>query len=326
MKTRSVIRSMVMAAVLALGAVQAPAQADSGYPNRAVRMVVPYPAGGPVDAAARGLAKGLAEQLGQSVVVDNKPGASGMLGAAEVAKAAPDGHTLLFTLPDPFTYVGNLFKKVPYDPLNDFALITQVATTPPTLVLRNDAPVSGLKALGPDSRGVSFGTWGPGTYPHLLAAALAHSTRANLTIVGYRGGAPAVQDFMGGHIHMTIAGIPAALDIEQKGIGKIVAIASDRRSPILPNVPTFSELGFTGPAFSVPSWVGMAAPANTPAAIVNRLRDASVAALAGPDMQKFLATFGWNALGNTPAEFQAAVRQEAPLVANAMRLAGVQPE
>ena len=199
MNIQSLIRSMgrAVAAALALplcAAGAAHAQTDS-YPARALRMVVPYPAGGPVDTAARNLAKGLSEQLRQPVVVDNKPGASGTLGASEVAKAQPDGYTVLFSLPDPFTYVQHLFKKVAYEPLKDFAPITQVATTPPVLVLRNDAPVPSLQALGPGVKDVRFGTWGPGTYPHLIAAGLAVSTRSDLVIVGYRGGAPAIQDF-----------------------------------------------------------------------------------------------------------------------------------
>jgi len=324
MKVRAVIQSMVAAVFLATGTAQA--QSEAPYPNRPIRMVVPYPPGGPVDAAARNLAKGLSDQLGQTVLVDNKPGASGMIGAADVSKATPNGYTLLFSLPDPLTYVTYLFKKVPYDPLKDFAPVTQVATTPPVLVLRNDAPVPSLKALGPNTAGVSFGTWGPGTYPHLIAAGLASSTRANLTIVGYRGGAPAVQDFMGGHIHMTIAGIPTALDIQQKGIGKIVAIAGAQRSSLLPEVPTFAELGFSEPVFNVPSWVGLVAPVGTPPAVINRLRDATLTALKSADMVKFFATFGWNPVGNTPAEFKAAIERETPLVANAMKLAQVQPE
>ena len=324
MQFKAVIQSIVVVAALVVGPVHA--QTDATYPNRAVRLVVPYPPGGPVDTAARNLAKAMAEQLKQPVVVDNKPGASGTLGASEVAKAGPDGYTVLFTLPDPLTYVGNLFKKVPYEPLKDFAPVTQVATTPPVLVLRSDAPIATLKGLGPNGPGVSFGTWGPGTYPHLIAAGLARSTRANINIVGYRGGAPAVQDFMGGHIHMTIAGIPTALDIQQKGVGKIVAIAGNQRSPNLPDVPTFSELGFTEPAFGVPSWVGLAVPAATPAAIVSRLRVATVSALRTPDMMKFMSTFGWTPVGNTPAEFRAALERETPIVADAMRQAGVTPE
>lgn len=329
MGIQSLIRSMgtVTATVILPLCVAGAAYAQSdSYPNRAVRMVVPYPAGGPVDTAARNLAKGLSEELKQAVVVDNKPGASGTLGSAEVAKAQPDGHTVLFSLPDPFTYVQHLFKKVPYEPLKDFVPVSQVATTPPVLVLRNDAPVASLKALGPGVKDVRFGTWGPGTYPHLIAAGLARSTRSELIIVSYRGGAPAVQDFMGGHIHMTIAGIPTAIDLQKKGIGKIAAIAGAQRSPMLPDVPTFAELGFTDQAFSVPSWVGLAAPAGTPAAIVNRLREATVSALRAPDMRQFLDTFGWNPVGNTPAEFKATLERETPLVAEAMRQAGVQPE
>jgi tripartite-type tricarboxylate transporter receptor subunit TctC len=324
MQRRILIGSMV---ALAAG-VSAPshAQSEGAFPQRPIRMVVPYPAGGPVDVAARTVAKGMSEHLGQPVVVDNKAGAGGTLGTGEVAKAKADGYTILFTLPDPLTYAANLFKHVPYDTLKDLAPITQSATTPPSLVLRNDAPIKDLKELGPKSQGVSFGTWGTGSFPHLIASALARSTGANLTIASYRGGAPAVQDFMGGHIHMTIAGLPAAKDIEAKGLGKIVAVASTQRSKVVPNVPTFLELGLTDPAFTVPSWVGVAAPIATPQPVLQRLNAAAVASLKTPDMERFLNTFGWNAVGGTPAEFRAAWEREMPLVADALRKAGVQPE
>lgn len=321
---RHLIHWALAASVLATSATHA--QTAASYPSKTVRIVVPYPAGGPVDAAARQVARGLAEQFGQAVVVDNKPGASSSLGAAEVAKSAADGHTLLFTLPDSFTYLPRLFKNLPYDPLKDFAPITQVASTPPVLVLRNDAGVASIKDLGPKSPPISFGTWGSGTYPHLIAAALAQKTRANMTIVGYRGGAPAVQDFMGGHIQMTIAGVPAALDIQAKGLGKIVAVGGGQRSAALPDVPTYAELGFTEGTFSVPSWVALAAPAGTPVEVVNKVRDGVVKVLAEKPMQDFLARFGWSAMGNTPAQFKAALERETPLIAEAMRTAGVQAE
>jgi tripartite-type tricarboxylate transporter receptor subunit TctC len=289
-------------------------------------MVIPYPAGGPVDAAGRQIAKGMSELLRQPVVVDNKPGASSTIGAVEVAKAPPDGYTLLFTLADTFTYVPHLFKKLPYDPLKDFAFVSQLALTPPVLVLRKDAGVSGLKQMKAGGSAINFGTWGPGSYPHLIGAALAQHTRANMTIVAYKGGAPAVQDFMGGHIQMTIAGIPPALDMEHKGMATIAAIAGTQRSPLIPNVPTFVELGFTEPTFAVPIWVGLVAPDKTPATVVNRLREAALVALKLPETQKFLNSFGWTALGNTPSEFRTAVERELPVIASAMLLADVQPE
>lgn len=321
---RNLIHWAFAATLMAAGG--AHAQTAATYPSKVVRIVVPYPAGGPVDAAARQVARGLAEQFGQPVIVENKPGASSSLGAADVAKSAADGHTLLFSLPDSFTYVPQLFKNLPYDPLKDFAPITQVASTPPVLVLRNDAGVASIKDLGPNSPPVSFGTWGSGTYPHLIAAALAQKTKAKMTIVDYRGGAPAVQDFMGGHIQMTIAGVPTALDIQTKGLGKIVAVGGGQRSAAIPDVPTYAELGFTEPTFSVPSWVALAAPAGTPVDVINKVRDGVVKVLAGQNMKDFLARFGWSAVGNTPAEFKAALERETPLIAEAMRAAGVQPE
>lgn len=186
--------------------------------------------------------------------------------------------------------------------------------------------VSGLKQIGPGGPALNFGSWGPGSYPHLIGTALAGHTHADMTIVAYKGGAPAAQDLMGGHIQMTIAGIPQALDIQQRGLAAIAAIAGTQRSPLIPDVPTFVELGFTDPIFAVPIWLGIAAPARTPAPVVNRLREAAAAALKLPDTQKFLHSFGWTALGNTPSEFRAAVVREGPVIANAMRLAGVQPE
>lgn len=323
MKRRTLVLSMPLAVGLAPLAQGQPQGAASARP---VRIVVPYPAGGPVDAAARQLARGMAEQLGQAVIVDNKPGAGSTLGAAEVAKAPADGRTLLFSLPDSFIYVPQLYRHLPYDPAGDLAPITQVALTQPVMVLRTDAPVSALRQLGRGGPGLNFGTWGQGTYPHLIAAALARVSGADLNIVAYKGGAPAVQDFMGGHIHMTIAGIPQALDMRSKGLARIVAVAGTVRSRLVPEVPTFAEQGFDDLTFSLPLWVGLAAPAGTPAAQLQRLGDAARATLQAGEMQRFLEGFGWSALGNRAEEFRAALEREAPIVAQAMRAAGVQPE
>jgi tripartite-type tricarboxylate transporter receptor subunit TctC len=323
MRRRALVLGLPVATCVARSAF---AQATGTTTQRPIRIVVPYPAGGPVDAAARQLARGMAEQLAQTVIVENKPGAGSTLGAAEVAKAAPDGHTLLFSLPDSFTYVPQLFKRLPYDPAKDLAPITQVALTQPVMVLRADAAITSLRQLGKGSPAMSFGTWGQGTYPHLIAAALARVTGVDLNIVAYKGGAPAVQDFMGGHIHMTIAGIPQALDMQAKGLARIVAVAGTERSKLLPDVQTFVEQGFAEPTFTLPLWVGLAAPAGTPAALLGHLADAARATLRAAEMQRFLQGFGWVALGNSAAEFRAALQREAPIVADAMRAAGVQPE
>ena len=300
--------------------------AQSSATGQPVRIVVPYPVGGPVDAAARQLARGMAEQLSQTVIVENKPGPGSTLCAAEVAKAPADGRTLLFSLPDSFTYVPQLYKRLPYDPARDLAPLTQVALTQPVMVLRADAAVTALRELGKSSPGLSFGTWGQGTYPHLIAATLARVTGADLNIVAYKGGAPAVQDFMGGHIQMTIAGIPQALDMRSKGLARIVAVGGTVRSRLVPEVATFPEQGFSDPTFTLPLWVGLATTAGTPPAVMQRLGDAARASLRTAEMQRFLEGFGWSALGNSADEFRAALEREAPIVASAMRAAGVQPE
>jgi tripartite-type tricarboxylate transporter receptor subunit TctC len=321
-------RLLILGMPIAIGSPWVALAQVTGAPpaTRPIRIIVPYPAGGPVDAAARQLARGMADHLKQTVIVENKPGAGSTIGAAEVAKSAPDGHTVLFSLPDSFTYVPQLFKRLPYDPVRDLAPITQLALTQPVMVLRADASIGSLRQLNKSSTGLSFGTWGPGTYPHLIAAALARVTGADLNIVAYKGGAPAAQDFMGGHIQMAIVGIPQALDMQAKGLARIVAVAGTERSKLVPDVPTFVEQGFVEPTFALPLWVGMAAAAGTPAAVLHRLGEAATAALRMPEMQRFLQGFGWSPLGNTPAEFRAQLEREAPVVAHAMRAAGVQPE
>jgi tripartite-type tricarboxylate transporter receptor subunit TctC len=323
MKRRSLVLGVPLAAGMGFSAL---AQGTGTVAGGPIRIVVPYPAGGPVDAAARELARGMGAHMGRTVIVDNKPGAGSTLGAADVARSNPDGQTLLFSLPDSFLYVPQLYKRLPYDPAKDLAPVTQVALTQPVMVLRADAAIATLRDLGKAGAGLAFGTWGQGTYPHLIAAALARSTGADLNIVAYKGGAPAVQDFMGGHIQMTIAGIPQALDMRTKGMARIVAAAGTERSKLVPEVPTFVEQGFSEPTFTLPLWVALAAPAGTPAATIGRLNEAASATVRSPEMQRFLQGFGWSALGNSAAEFDAALKREAPIVAAAMRAAGVQPE
>lgn len=321
-------RLLILGLPIAIGGPWTAWAQTTGMPpaTRPIRIIVPYPAGGPVDAAARELARGMADQLKQTVLVENKPGAGSTIGAAEVAKSAPDGHTVLFSLPDSFTYVPLLFKRLPYDPVRDLAPITQLALTQPVMVLRADAGIVSLRQLNKSSTGLSFGTWGPGTYPHLIAAALARVTGADLNIVAYKGGAPAAQDFMGGHIQMAIVGIPQALGMQAKGLARIVAVAGTERSTLVPDVPTFVEQGFVEPTFALPLWVGMAAAAGTSAAALHRLGEAATVTLRTPEMQRFLQGFGWSQLGNTAAEFRAQLEREALVVAHAMRDAGVQPE
>jgi len=304
------------------------AQANDSYPSKPIRLVLPAPAGGPTDALARQFAKSMAEILKQPLVVDNRPGASTTIGAAEVAKAPADGYTLLFTLADTFTYVPHVFKKLPYNPQADFALISQIAATAPVLVSRPELGTTPLRQLVMPTRDqpVNFATWGSGTYPHLIAASIAERTGSTMTIVPYKGGAPALQDFMGGVVNLAVVAPSMAKDLQAKGMARIVAVAGATRLRELPDVPTYAEQGFADPIFTMTTWAGFAAPTKTPPAILKKLNEAARSALQSPEMQKYLESASWVAMGTTPADFRSAVERELPALARVMRLAGVQPE
>lgn len=325
---RTALQALLLVFALGTAQVQAQTQTNDPFPARPIRLVIPFPAGGPVDALGRQLAKSMSESLKQPVVIDNRPGASTTIGAAEVARSAPDGYTALFTLADSFTYVHQLFKTLPYDPLKDFAQISQVASSAPVLIARSELAPSPLRQLLAPSpaKPISFGTWGPGSYPHLIAASLIQQTGSNMIVVPYKGGAPVVQDFMGGFVQLAVVSVSQARDLQQKGMARIVAVAGDKRLPQLPDVPTYAEQGFTDPMFAMTTWAGLAAPAMTPTPIVMKLREAMLTALRAAETQKFLYDNGWAAVGSTPAEVRVAMEREMPVIANVMRLAGVQPQ
>lgn len=306
------------------------AHAQAGYPQKPIRLVIPYPAGGPVDVIGRQIAKAMSEDLGQPIVIDNRAGAGGTLGAAEVAKSPPDGYTLLFAQSDAFINVTVLYKNLAYAPLKDFTLISQVVSGSAVMMVRPEVTGKTLNEIiasaKAENRQLSYGSWGPGTYSHLVAETLARRSGANMLHVPYRGGAPSIQDFLGGHIQIAFAGLLPGKDFQKDGKARLVAVTGTKRSPILPDVPTFAELGMDDAMFKLPIWLGLAAPARTPDAIVARLHQSVKTALQSPEIVKFLVEFGQDATGTTPEEFRAAVERELPLVTDLIRAAGVEPQ
>ena len=315
-------RTFLAAAGLTLAA-GAGAQAPA-FPSRPVRIVPFGTAGGPIDTLARIYGEKLAARWGQPIVVDPKPGAAGIIAADFVAKAAPDGHTVMMTLP--LTHVNHaiLQAKLPYDPVKDFQPLSMIAAGGPMIVTRANAPYYNLKEFVEFAKKkgrMTYGTWGNGSTAHLLCELLKRQTGTDLVHVAYKAEAAAHNDLFGEQLDFAWANPSTARAQVQGGKMKVLGIAGTRRVSTMPNVPTFNEQGFTG--FDVDSWIGMYAPARLPADIqaawVTALREIT----AMPDVQARLTGYGFEPLGNTPAQFMQVFTADYPRVAELIKAAGV---
>lgn len=301
------------------------------FPSKPIRLVIPVPPGGPTDALGRRVAQSMSESLGQQVVVDNKPGASGTIGSAEVARSTADGYTLLFMNSDVFINVTGVVKKMPYDPLRDFTPVSIVSRYGVAMMARPDMPTAGglpdvLKYIKGNPGKVSYGSWGPATYPHLIGEALGSRAGAPLVHVPYRGAAPALQDLLGGNINIAFLGTAVAAGYAQKGQVKLVAVTGERRDPLAPDVPTFAEQGMTDALVRLSPWIAIAAPARTPDPIVQKLQQAVAAAVATPDVRRTLRDLSMEGVGSTSAEFATQLHNDFPVMTKLIRDAGVVPE
>jgi tripartite-type tricarboxylate transporter receptor subunit TctC len=273
-------------AMLALAAMTAQAGAQT-YPQRVVRIVNPFPPGGSVDTMARILAQKLTDSLGQQVIVENRAGAGGNTGAESVAKAEPDGYTLLFTAPGPLVVNQTLFTKgLPYDPAKDFAPIALFATAPIVLMVHPSVPTSNVQeliALAKKEPGkIHFASAGPGSTNHLSGELFKSMAKIEITHVPYRGAGPAMNDLVGGHVQMFFDLLPASLQQINGGKVRALANAGAKRPVALPNLPTVGEQGLAG--FDASSWFGLVAPARTPAPIIARLAEETEKILNTPEM------------------------------------------
>lgn len=317
-------RDLLAAAGAALAASGLPARAQGAFPSRPIRIVPFGTAGGPIDTLARVYGDKLAARFGQPVVVDAKPGASGIIAADFVAKAAPDGHTVLFTLP--LTHVNNaiLHAKLPYHPVNDFQPLSMIATGGPMVVAPANAPYANLRELVEFAKKkgrMTYGTWGNGSTAHLFGELLRRQTGADLVHVAYKAEAAAHNDMFGGAIDFAWANPSTARAQSQGGKLKVLGIAANGRVSTLPDVPTFKEQGFQG--FDIESWIGVYAPAKTPEPIVQAWTTALREVTAMPDVQARLVAYGFEPLGNTPAQFVERYRADYPRMAELIKAAGV---
>ena len=286
---------------LALAAASAFAQA---YPTKPIRLVMPFPAGGPVDQTARALGAKLSTALGQQVIIDNKGGAAGVLGADAVAKAPADGYTLLFSSAGALAIVPNLAPSMPYNPQKDLVAVTQALKVPTVLVVGANSKYKTLADLIAAARAsdkLNYASAGSGTNTHLGMELLKREAKLSMNHVPYRGAAPALTDLMGGQVDVMLADAPVVLPFIQGGKLRALAVAGASRIPVLKDVPTTAELGM--PKFEVYNWYGLLAPAKTSPEVIDRLYKAVGTALRAPDMKENFKQQGSEVVGSRPDEF-----------------------
>ena len=317
----------IAAAALAAGASLALAQ--PAFPSRNVTIVVPYAPGGGHDATARVLAERLSAHWGRPVIVENKPGANGMIGAEAVARAAPDGHTIVMASPAEIVIAPSAVKSMRYDPAKDLAPVTLAGVTPLVLVAHPSVKARTLPEvieLARREKGkLSFGTAGAGSSQHLAGEWLNQLAGIDLQHVGYKGAGPATTDVLGGQIPFAIVGMAPVAQHIRSGRLNAIAVTTRARLSSAPDIPTFSEV----PAlkdFEVSHWMGVLAPGGTPPALVRTLRDAIAAVLKDPATAERLRTMGVDPVGDTPEEFAAYLATDREKFARLFRQAGLTPE
>ena len=300
-----------------LGAPLAQAQT---FPSKPIRIVVPFPPGGSTDVIGRRLAEKFQAAMGQPAIVENKPGAGGAVGAAEVARAAPDGHTLLIGVTGSNAVSYSLNPKLPYQP-KDFAPVSMVVSAPLTIVVSPSVQAKNLKELAGLNQALNHGTPGNGTSMHLTAEMFNLAAGTKFVHVPYKGTAAALNDLIGGQIQMMFGDFLITLPQVKAGKIRALAVTSAQRHPLLPEVPTVAESGY--PGFEALSWQGLFAPAGTPSAVLEKLNAELVKAVGAPDMKEYFATQGFFVGGNSPAEFRAFIDREIPKWARIIKAANV---
>jgi len=297
-------------------------RAEATYPSRPITLIVPYPAGGATDVLARFLGSKLQESWGQSVVIQNKPGASGIIGAQYVAQAAPDGYTVLVGVTSMIQQPA-MMSTLPYDPLKDFAPVVQTASTSNLFLVPLDSPAKSLKEfvdLAKANPGqYNFGSWGPGSSAHIHGELLNQQAGLDLTHIPFQGSAPVMTNLVGGQISSAFVDIPSATP-QLKSL-RALAVTGPQRIPSLPDVPTFTELGYK--SFEPRGWHGLFLPAATPKPIVQKLSAEINRILKLPDTEEKIKTLGMIRGGGTPEEFSAAMRTDAAIYAEIIKAAGI---
>jgi tripartite-type tricarboxylate transporter receptor subunit TctC len=281
------------------------------YPSRQITLIIPFAVGGSNDIIGRTIGKKLAEVWGQPVIVENRPGAGGMIGTSTVAAAPPDGYTLLL-VSSTFTINPAIKKSIPFDTIKDFTPVAFIARSPLLVTASNKLAVTSAKELLALARSqpgqITYASSGPGSINQISAELIALSAGVKLMHVPYKGGAPALNDLLGGHVDIYVSSLPQVLQLAQSGQAKALAVTSTKRTPLLPNVPTLDESGIAG--FDLSSWWGIVGPAGMPANVVNALNSEIGKMLTSPELSKILSTEGAEAEAMTPQQFGDLMRLE----------------
>ena len=316
------MKSVVFALLSAVAVAGGGAHAQT-FPTRPVTIVVPYPPGGLIDLVARLIQARFQTELGQSVIIENRSGAGGNVGAEAVARASADGHTLLLANPS-LAISPLIYPKLNYKPIEDFAYVGQYGTVPNVLVVHPSIPAKTVQefiAYAKKNPGkLNYGSPGYGTSPQMSMELFKSMTGANITHVPYKGAPQAVTDVLAGHMNMMFNSIAPIIANIKAGRVRVLGIASSKRSPQLPDVPTISEAGV--PGFEAVNWFGMFAPAKTPKPIITRVNEAVVKVLRSPDVQAQFVALGADPVGDSPEEFAAFVRRDMERYAKVVKLSG----
>ncbi|HKU69229.1 MAG TPA: tripartite tricarboxylate transporter substrate binding protein [Burkholderiales bacterium] len=298
-----------------------------GYPAKPVRVVVPSSPGGGTDIIARIVAPDLSKRLGQQFVIDNRPGAGTMIGIEIVAKSPADGYVLLMT-PSTLAINSALYKKVPYDPVHDFAPITELISSPSIIVVHPSVPAKTIKELIAFARSrpgqINYASAGAGTYPHMTMELFQSMAKVKMVHIPYKGTGPAMIDMLAGNTAVMAGTILSVMPQVRAGRLRALGISSEKRSPVAPEIPTVAEAGL--PGFEAVQWYGFLAPAKTPREIITRLHAETVRILQQPETKERFASDGADPVGNSPDEFARFIQSELVKWAKVARGAGIQPE
>lgn len=317
--------ALLAGAVLAVSAAGGAAQ---GFPGKPIRLILPFPPGGASEAIARPVMQRVGTALGQSVVLDPRPGATGIIAAELAAKSPPDGYALLWATSALFSILPGLNPNLPYDPVKHYAPVTRFVTLSNALVVHPSLPVRQVKELIALARSrpgeLAYASAGNGSTLHLAGELFKTMAKVDLTHVPYKGGAPAQVDLIAGHVQVSFDSLSTALVHIRSGRLRVLAVTTEQRSPVLPAVPTVAEAAL--PGFEVSGWFGVVAPAGTPSEIVNRLNAEMRKALASPDVNERLTSMGHVVSDNAPQEFAAFIARELGRYARIIREAGIRAD
>ncbi len=322
---RSAVLQLFTRGAIALAALCCTAAAHAAYPDQPIRIIVPYPAGGSTDLTARLLGQKVGEQLGQTVIVENRPGAGSNIGTSYVAKSKPDGYTLILATSTALAVNPSLYSKLPYDPQKDLTPIIMTSTMPNVVVVSQDSKAHTLQELNAMLKGpggpYSFASAGNGTPAHLGGELYKRALGAPIVHVPYKGGAPALTDLVGGQTTFMIAVMPEAMPLVKDGKLRALAVTTKHRLPGYPDLPTVSEAAI--PGYELVAWYGILAPAGTPPAIVATLNKAFDKALKAPDVVQKMQDMGFDITGGAPEVLSQRMKAETPVWKEVIDKAGI---